>query len=70
MSGSGQHIPLSWSFSIDMSANQYIEFMWAADSTSVTLEATTATSPHTGIPSAVLAVNYVAPLPATLPTPP
>jgi hypothetical protein len=70
MSGSGQHIPLSWNFSIDMSANQYIEFMWAADSTSVTLEATTATSPHTGIPSAVLAVNYVAPLPATLPTPP
>lgn len=70
MSGSGQHIPLSWSFSIDMSANQYIEFMWAADSTSVTLEAVTSTSPHTGIPSAVLAVNFVAPLPETLPTPP
>ena len=70
MSGSGQHIPLSWSFSIDMSAGQYIEFMWAADSTDVTLEAVTATSPHTGIPSAVLAVNYLAPLPTTLPTPP
>jgi hypothetical protein len=70
MSGSGQHIPLSWSFSIDMSSGQYMEFIWASDSTGVSLEAISATSPHTGIPSAVLAVNYVAPIPATLPTPP
>lgn len=65
-----QHLPLTWSFSIDVQANSYIKLRWAGSSTNLTLEATTATTPHTGIPSAVLAVNYVAPLPVTLPTPP
>ena len=65
-----QHLPLTWSFSIDVQANSYIKLRWAGSSTNLTLEATAATSPHTGIPSAVLAVNYVAPLPVTLPTPP
>lgn len=70
LSGSDQHMSINWNFSIDVSANSYIKLRWAGDSTGLTLEATTATSPHTGIPSAVLAVNYVAPLPVTLPTPP
>lgn len=70
LSGSDQHMSINWNFSIDVSAGSYIKLRWAGDSTSLTLEATAATSPHTGIPSAVLAVNYVAPLPSTLPTPP
>lgn len=70
LSGSDQHMSINWNFSIDVQANSYIKLRWAGDSTSMTLESTTATSPHTGIPSAVLAVNYVAPLPITLPTPP
>lgn len=70
LSGSDQHMSINWNFSIDVSAGSYIKLRWAGDSTNLTLEATSATSPHTGIPSAVLAVNYVAPLPATLPTPP
>jgi hypothetical protein len=70
ISGSDNHMPINWNFSIDVSKDSYIELVWASDSTSVTLETTTATSPHTGIPSAVLAVNFVAPLPVTLPTPP
>ena len=70
ISGSNNHAPINWNFSIDVSAGSYIELIWASDDTGVTLEATTATSPHTGIPSAVLAVNFVAPLPETLPTPP
>jgi len=61
---------VNWSFSIDVQANSYIKLRWAGDSTDIRLEASTATSPHTGIPSAVLAVNYVAPLPVTLPSPP
>jgi hypothetical protein len=65
-----EHLPLSWSFSIDVSSGSYIKFRWAGSSTNLNLEAVAATSPHTGIPSAVLAVNYVAPIPATLPTPP
>ena len=65
-----QHLPLTWGFNIDVQAGSYIKLRWAGSSTNLTLEATTATTPHTGIPSAVLAVNYVAPLPTTLPTPP
>ena len=70
LSGSNQHMAINWNFSIDVSAGSYIKLRWAGDSTDLSLDAATATSPHTGIPSAVLAVNYVAPLPATLPTPP
>lgn len=70
LSGSDQHMSINWNFSIDVQAGSYIKLRWAGDSTGLTLEATAATSPHTGIPSAVLAVNYVAPLPSTLPTPP
>lgn len=65
-----QHLPLTWGFNIDVQAGSYIKLRWAGSSTNLTLESATATTPHTGIPSAVLAVNYVAPLPVTLPTPP
>lgn len=70
LSGSGEHLSINWNFSIDVQSGSYIKLRWAADSIDITLEASTATTPHTGIPSAVLAVNYVAPIPATLPTPP
>ena len=70
LSGSDQHLSVNWNFSIDVSAGSYIKLRWASDSTDITLDAATATSPHTGIPSAVVAVNYVSPLPTTLPTPP
>ena len=70
LSGSNEHLSINWNFSIDVSAGSYIKLRWAGDSTDLSIEAVTATSPHTGIPSAVLAVNYVAPLPNTLPTPP
>jgi len=70
LSGSNEHLAVNWSFSIDVQANSYIKLRWAGDSTDIILEASTATTPHTGIPSAVLAVNYVAPLPVTLPSPP
>lgn len=70
ISGSDQHMSINWNFSIDVSSGSYIKLRWAGDSTDIRLEASTSTSPHTGIPSAVLAVNYVAPIPATLPTPP
>ena len=70
LEGSNNHMEISWNFDIDMTAGQYVELQWAADSTSVVLEATAAAGPHPGIPSAVLAVNFVAPLPDTLPVPP
>jgi hypothetical protein len=70
ISGSGTQLEIAWNFNIDLQAGQYIEFEWASSDTNVTLNATAATTPHPGIPSAVVAVSYVAPLPATLPTPP
>jgi hypothetical protein len=70
LEGASNHLNINWNFSIDMSAGDYLEMEWSADSTSITLEASTATAPHPGIPSAVMSVTYVAPLPSVLPTPP
>ena len=61
---------ISWNFNIDLDAGEYIELQIAADSTAIRLDAEAATSPHPGIPSSVLAVNFVAPLPSPRPTPP
>lgn len=69
LSGSGQSAAANWDFDIDMQAGQYMEIVWAADNTNVSLAATAPTAPHPGVPSAVISVNFVAPLPATLPTP-
>lgn len=65
-----QHMSTVWDFNIDVSAGSYIKLRWACDSTDIKLETIAATTPHTGVPSVVLSVRYVAPLPATLPTPP
>ncbi len=70
ISGSGTYLEISWNFDIDMTAGQYMEIVFAGDSTNVMLDAVAAATPHPGIPSAVISVNFVAPLPATLPTPP
>ena len=70
LEGSSNHLNINWNFSIDMSAGDYLEMEWSADSTNITLEASAAASPHPGIPSAVMSVTYVAPLPSVLPTPP
>ena len=61
---------ISWNFNIDLQQDDYIELIVATSDTSVQLEAEAATSPHPGIPSSVFTVNFIAPLPSTLPTPP
>ncbi len=48
-----------WNFSIDLTAEQYIEMYWATDDTGLNLHTEVATSPHPGIPSAVVAVSFV-----------
>lgn len=70
LAGTNNHMEISWNFNIDMQEGQFLELLWAADSTDVRLEAATAAGPHPGIPSAVIAVNFVSPLPDALPTPP
>jgi hypothetical protein len=70
VSGSGNHLNISWNFDIDLDAGEYIEMRWAADDTNMKLEAAVATALHPGMPSAVMAVNFIAPLPVPRPTPP
>jgi len=61
---------VSWNFNIDMTAGQYLEIYWGASDLDVTLTAEAASTPHPGISSSVLAVNFIAPVPDPLPTPP
>jgi len=61
---------ISWNFNIDLDIGEYIELQISSDSTAIRLDAEPATSPHPGIPSSVLTVNFIAPLPDTRPTPP
>jgi len=70
ISGSSTYRSLAYSFNIDMQAGQYLELVAAASDTSLEIAADTATSPHPGIPSSVMTVNYISPLPDVLPTPP
>jgi len=48
-----------WNFSIDLVAGDYIEMYWATDDTTASLHTEAATSPHPGVPSAILAVSFV-----------
>lgn len=53
------YFSVNWNFSIDLTAGQYIEMYWATDDTGLELHADSATSPHPGIPSVVMAVSFV-----------
>ncbi len=70
VSGGNTHLNVSWNFNIDLDVGEYIEMQWASDDVNMSLEATTATAPHPGMPSAVMTVNFVSPLPDPRPTPP
>ena len=50
---------LYWNFSIDLTADQYIEMYWATSDTTLSLKTQAATSPHPGIPSTIVAVSFV-----------
>jgi hypothetical protein len=70
VSSNGQYTDVAWTFDIDLQAGDYIELKASVTDTNLKLDAQTASSPHPGIPSSVMTVNFIAPLPATLPTPP
>lgn len=50
---------LYWNFSIDLTADQYIEMYWATDDTTLALYTEAATAPHPGVPSTIVAVSFV-----------
>ena len=70
LSANGEYTEISWNFNIDLDVGEYLELEIATTDTNVKLDAEAATSPHPGIPSSVMAVNFIAPLPAPRPTPP
>lgn len=70
LSSNNEYTEISWNFNIDIDVGEYLELEIAATDTNVRLDAVAATSPHPGIPSGVMAVNFVAPLPNPRPTPP
>ena len=70
VSANNEYLELQWAFNIDLQANDYLELEASVSDTDLHLHAETATSPHPGIPSSVMTVNYISPLPDTLPTPP
>ena len=70
ISGSGRELDIQWSFDIDLGAGEDIEFYWSGTSTALELGASAAATPHPGIPSAVVTINFISALPETRPTPP
>ena len=49
----------AWNFMLSMTGGQYVELMWASDSTNVVLLAASATSVYPAIPAVILTVNEV-----------
>ena len=70
ISSNNHYRGINFSFDIDLAAGEYVELEAAVTDTALRLDAVAATSPHPGIPSSVMSVNFIAPLPATRPTPP
>jgi len=70
LAGSGDIKEIVWNFNLDLAAGEYVEMQLAADSTNVTLEAVAPATPHPGVTSAVVTINFISALPETRPTPP
>lgn len=49
----------AWNFMLSMTGGQYVELMWAADSTNVVLLSASATSVYPAIPAVILTLNEV-----------
>lgn len=70
ISGANTHLNISWNFDIDLDSGEYVEMQWASNDIDMKLEAAIATAVHPGMPSAVMAVNFIAPLPDPRPIAP
>ena len=74
LSGSGDIDEVIWNFNLDLAAGEYVEMTWVSDDIDVTMEsvppAVSPATPHPGVTSAVLTVNFISALPDTRPTPP
>ena len=69
VAGSGGVDDFEYSFTLDLTAGQYVELMWATDNTGITIDYQAAASPRPAVPSTLLTVVFVSAVPETLPTP-
>lgn len=70
VAANNQYKEANWAFNIDLAAGEYVELRTSVTDTAMELHADPAASPHPGIPSSVLTVNFIAPLPDPRPTAP
>lgn len=74
LQGSGEIDEVIWNFNLDLAAGEYVEMTWVSDDIDVTMAtvppAVSPATPHPGVTSAVLTVNFISALPETRPTPP
>lgn len=74
LQGSGEIDEVIWNFNLDLAAGEYIEMKWVSDDIDVTMAtvppAVSPATPHPGVTSAVLTVNFISALPEVRPTPP
>lgn len=54
-----QRNALHWNYNIALTANEYIEFMFSVDVTTLTLAPEAAATPHPAVPSAALTINFI-----------
>lgn len=54
-----QRNALNWNYNISLTANEYIEIMFAVDTTTLHFAAEAAATPHPAVPSAALTINFI-----------
>ena len=74
LQGSGDIKEIMWNFNLDLAAGEYVEMKWVTDDIDVTMKtvppAVAPATPHPGVTSAVVTINFISALPETRPTPP
>jgi hypothetical protein len=70
LQGSSDVNEATWNFNLDLAAGEYVEMIWSSDDIDASLNSEAATSPHPGVASAVVTINFISALPETRPTPP
>jgi hypothetical protein len=63
LSSNNEYLEVSWNFNIDLAAGEDIELEIVSTGADVELHADAPTAPHVGIPSSVMVVSFVAPMP-------
>jgi hypothetical protein len=61
---------VEWNFNIDLDVGDYVQIIAAKDAVGIQLESRVASAPYPGIPSSVLSINFIAPLPDPRPIAP